>query len=136
MNIGSSLAFYLVRVAPNTSLVNVLTKVITTATWQVSEPLLFEELFVSPDSIYYSDIYIIRFMLVVLVFVVVLCLVSNVIGVSRLSLPFRWTLVHPWLFIGSVLLLLLVLCWLFLEFVFDLWNSWTSMFNLSFHNIW
>jgi Flp pilus assembly protein TadG len=35
------------------------------------------------------------------------------IGVSGLSLPFRLTLVHPWLFIGSVLLLLLVLCCLF-----------------------
>jgi hypothetical protein len=72
MNLGSSLAFYRVRVAP-----------------------------------------IISFMLVVLVFVFVLCIVSNVIGVSGLSLPFRLTLVHPWLFIGSVLLLLLVLCWLF-----------------------
>ena len=48
MNLGSSLAFYRIRVTP-----------------------------------------IISFMLFVLVFVVVLCLVSNVIGVSGLYLPFR-----------------------------------------------
>jgi hypothetical protein len=42
-----------------------LTKVITTATWQGSEPLLFEELFVSPDSIYYSDIYYVMSVLVI-----------------------------------------------------------------------
>jgi hypothetical protein len=35
------------------------------ATWQGSEPLLFEELFVSPDSIYYSDIYYVMFVLVI-----------------------------------------------------------------------
>ena len=86
MNLGSSLAFNRIRVAP-----------------------------------------IISFMLVVLVFVFVLCLVSNGIGVSGLSLPFRRTSVHPWLFIGSVLLLLLVLCCLFLEFVFVL----RLVFNVS-----
>lgn len=42
-----------------------MTKVITTATWQGSEPLLFEELFVSPDSIYYSDIYYVMSVLVI-----------------------------------------------------------------------
>jgi hypothetical protein len=47
------------------SLVKVLTKVMTTATWQGSEPLLFEELFVSPDSIYYSDIYYIMSVLLI-----------------------------------------------------------------------